>query len=69
MVLHNTKPSQKDFETFAEKEGFVMPSVTRKDFGIASYYQIKGTFTGEERSYIGVFHTFIRAPDVHRAQP
>jgi hypothetical protein len=69
IVMDKTNPSQKDFEAFAAQEGFVIPSVSRKDFGVASYYQIKGNFTGEERSYVGVFHTFIRVPDVHRAQP
>jgi hypothetical protein len=69
IVLNKTNPSQKDFEAFAAKEGFVMPSVSRKDLEFASYYEIQGNFTGEKRAYIGIFHTFIRAPDIHSAQP
>jgi uncharacterized membrane protein len=68
IVLHKTNPSQQEFKSFAEKEGFVIPAINRKDLGVASYYEIKGTFTGEQRAYLGVFHTFIRMPDIHRAE-
>jgi hypothetical protein len=68
IALLSTNPSREQFEAFAAKEGFVSPTITRTDLGVASYYDIKGTFTGEHRTYLGLFHTFIRLPDISKAE-
>jgi hypothetical protein len=66
IVLHRNQPTSQEFAKFIAKEGFVGPSVEGKDFQIATYYHVKGTYTGEERFYIGVFHSFIRLPEFHK---
>jgi len=62
LVLLRNKPTQAEFDSFIEKEGFVVPTVDRKDLVVAIYYHVRGTWTGEDRSYIGIDHSFIQLP-------
>jgi hypothetical protein len=60
--LEKNNPTQKEFDSFIANEGFVVPAVERDDLFVASYYKVRGRFTDEQRSYLGVFHHFIPLP-------
>ena len=62
LVLFENNPTKSEFDSFILSEGFIAPSVERTELVVASYYRVKGTFTGEERSYIGVYHRFSQLP-------
>jgi hypothetical protein len=62
LILLENNPTRSEFDAFILNEGFIAPTVERTDLMVASYYRVKGTFTGEERSYIGVYHRFFQLP-------
>ncbi len=62
LILLENNPTKSEFDSFILNEGFIAPAVERTELIVASYYRVKGTFTGEERSYIGVCHRFFQLP-------